>query len=160
MSDTHQEPKVGEVWAPVFPWPTHECPEHLYVHKYGAMGGPEGWTWAIRGRADLGFKAPPLDRDHAVAMSWEFRYGDAKMSAQRLGTPGYDPAEPLPKRPSVESPGRYGPYMLTIEAVGSMTVWGRREDGELLTVSARDMRLGWGKVAEDVSRGTPESAAP
>lgn len=155
-------PQVGEVWAPMFPWPTDECPAHLYVHKYGAMGGPEGWTWAIRGRADLGFKALPMSWEAAVTMAWEFRYGSAKMSVQRLGTPGYDPKEPIPLKPSVESPARYGPYMMTIEAVGANTIWARREDGEVLTLWARDMRLGWQRVAEadDVSRETPEGAAP
>lgn len=40
------EPKPGETWAPMLPWPVDECPEYFYAHPFAELGagGKSGFS--------------------------------------------------------------------------------------------------------------------
>lgn len=68
----------------------------------------------------------------------------ATMRVCRLGTPGYDPNEPIPIKPAADAPGRYGPHAIVIIVAGPNIVWARREGEEKMTTYAvSDLRRGF-----------------
>ena len=142
-TDSRNLPRPGETWGPQLPWPTEAVPVGMYTHGLGTLTragrqAQSGYTFAIIGWTDTRFTDEPTRQRQAVRSAWEYRYGDMVIWDRNGGE--------LPDEASVNSPGRYGSGAVIIDEVGATTVWAHRPAGARLTLSLRDMRIGWGPV--------------
>lgn len=142
-------PREGEVWEPVLPWPSDECPQGFYIHRYSEalVGGRAGWTFAAYGaaNAEVLFKTGPVSPERGRRAAWEWRFGDAQIDVDASSDYSACTGD-------IRSPGRYRSGQVTIERVGAETVWAHRHDGVLLRIEARDLRLGFRRLIDPVRR--------
>ena len=136
-------PKVGETWAPCLPWPTEECPRNMHIRRLEAE---RCGFWVIEGVSLMatrtaGATAVACSEAGATALAWEFRYGEATMLPPAAESPVAPAASVLARM------SRYGSGSAVIVEVGSNTIWGRGDDGRIRTFFARDVRVGWTRIA-------------